>query len=69
MHTSTSYPVMIRRWKSSVPEVTSLVELMIPVDRQDQVVALKEQISCYYHVPFDQIQLSEVIMFHKLLSP
>ncbi|KAL3993623.1 Ubiquitin carboxyl-terminal hydrolase family protein [Acanthocheilonema viteae] len=59
MHISTSYPVMVRRWKSSVPEVTSLVELMVPVDRQDQIVALKEQISFHYRVPFDQIQLSE----------
>lgn len=60
MHTSASYPVMVRRWKSSVPEVTSLVELMIPVDKQNQVAALKEQISFHYRVPFDQIQLSEV---------
>ncbi|KAK6103014.1 Ubiquitin carboxyl-terminal hydrolase family protein [Brugia pahangi] len=59
MHTSASYPVMVRRWKSSVPEVTSLVELMIPVDKQNQVAALKEQISFHYRVPFDQIQLSE----------
>uniref|UniRef100_A0A915Q5G9 Ubiquitinyl hydrolase 1 n=1 Tax=Setaria digitata TaxID=48799 RepID=A0A915Q5G9_9BILA len=59
MHTSTVYPVMVRRWKSSVLEVTSLVELMVPLDRQDQVAALKEQISFYYRVPFDQIQLSE----------
>ncbi|CAG9530513.1 unnamed protein product [Cercopithifilaria johnstoni] len=59
MHTSISYPVMVRRWKSSVPEVTSLVELMVPVEKQDQIVALKEQISFHYRVPFDQIQLSE----------
>ncbi|KAM3720075.1 Ubiquitin carboxyl-terminal hydrolase [Dirofilaria immitis] len=59
MHVSTSYPVMVRRWKSSVPEVTSLVELMVPLDKQDQVAALKEQISFYYCVPLDQIQLSE----------
>lgn len=63
MQTSTSYPVMVRRWKSSVPEVTSLVELMVPVDKHNQVVALKEQISSHYGVPFDQIQLSEVDCF------
>uniref|UniRef100_A0A1I7VC83 Ubiquitin carboxyl-terminal hydrolase 47 n=1 Tax=Loa loa TaxID=7209 RepID=A0A1I7VC83_LOALO len=58
-HTATSYPVMVRRFKSSVPEVTSLVELMVPLDEQDQVAALKKQISFHYHVPFDLIQLSE----------
>lgn len=55
-----SYPVMVRRWKPSALEVTSLVELMVPVDKPDQLVALKEQISAYYRVPIDQIQLSEV---------
>lgn len=68
MHASASYPVMVRRWKPSVPEITSLVELMVPVDKQDQVAALKEQISLYYYVPFDQIQLSEVNFHHSLFS-
>ncbi|KAK6103015.1 Ubiquitin carboxyl-terminal hydrolase family protein [Brugia pahangi] len=61
MHTSASYPVMVRRWKSSVPEVTSLVELMIPVDKQNQAFPTtawskwpytKDRVDLYENVSF-----------------
>ncbi|VDN05474.1 unnamed protein product [Thelazia callipaeda] len=59
VHASPAYPVMVRRWKPSLLEVSPLVELIVPVARLNQFVALKEQISLHYRVPMEQILLSE----------
>uniref|UniRef100_F1KQL2 Ubiquitin carboxyl-terminal hydrolase 47 n=1 Tax=Ascaris suum TaxID=6253 RepID=F1KQL2_ASCSU len=54
-----AYPVMIRRWKPSALEVTSVSELSLSPIHKDQIAALKRQISAHYHVPFEEIELTE----------
>lgn len=57
---SPSYPVMVSRWKPQLLEVSPVVELMVPYDKKDQVVALKKQIAAHFRVPFAEIRLSDV---------
>uniref|UniRef100_A0A914S6X6 Uncharacterized protein n=1 Tax=Parascaris equorum TaxID=6256 RepID=A0A914S6X6_PAREQ len=55
---------MIRRWKPSTLEVTSVSEVSLSPIHKDQIAALKRQISAHYHVPFEEIELTEVSDFH-----